>query len=105
MYWPEELEVQARLGQEELVILLEPHLAHGSVLEEMNTDTYKHTLLISYSLKVNSVQSYSFLWVPGNASKGTGISVKKKSIIQAFFREQNMHAVVDSLVSLILTCM
>lgn len=31
---PEELEVQASLGQEKLVILLEPHLAHSSVLEE-----------------------------------------------------------------------
>lgn len=32
---PEELEVQASFGQEELVVLLEPHLAHGRVLEEM----------------------------------------------------------------------
>lgn len=32
MYSPEELKIQARLGQEELVILLEPHLAHGGVL-------------------------------------------------------------------------
>jgi len=30
---PEELKVQAGLGQEELVILLKPHLAHGSVLQ------------------------------------------------------------------------
>lgn len=36
-YAPEELKVQACFGQEELVILLEPHLAHSSVLEEMNT--------------------------------------------------------------------
>lgn len=38
---PEELEVQACFGQEELVILLEPHLAHSSVLEEMKT-TQRH---------------------------------------------------------------
>lgn len=33
-YWPEELKVQTRFGQEELVVLLEPHLAHGGVLKE-----------------------------------------------------------------------
>lgn len=33
---PEELKVQASLGEEEFVILLEPHLAHSSVLEEKN---------------------------------------------------------------------
>lgn len=36
-YSPEELKVQASLGEEEFVILLEPHLAHSSVLEEMKT--------------------------------------------------------------------
>ena len=31
---PEELKVQAGFGQEELIILFEPHLAHGSVLKK-----------------------------------------------------------------------
>lgn len=39
-YVPEELEVQASFGQEELVVLLEPHLAHGRVLEEMSNSSY-----------------------------------------------------------------
>lgn len=41
-YTPEELKVQACLGQEELVILLEPHLAHSSVLEEMKSTHSSH---------------------------------------------------------------
>lgn len=49
---PEELKVQACLGQEELIILLEPHLAHSSVLEEMNTQA----AFIVISLEVNSAQ-------------------------------------------------
>lgn len=31
---PEKLEVQASFGQEELVVLLEPNLAHGCVLQK-----------------------------------------------------------------------
>lgn len=42
IYTPEELEVQACLGQEEFVILLEPHLAHGSVLEENTASSHFH---------------------------------------------------------------
>lgn len=37
VYAPEELEVQASFGQEELVVLLKPHLAHGRVLQEIVT--------------------------------------------------------------------
>ena len=36
---PEELKVQAGLGQEELIILLKPHLAHSSILKHTHTHT------------------------------------------------------------------
>lgn len=44
-YTPEELKVQAGLGQEELIVLLEPHLAHSSVLEEMNSSFHIHVMI------------------------------------------------------------
>ena len=43
---PEELKVQAGFGQEELIILFEPHLAHGSVLKKTQQNVNMQELRI-----------------------------------------------------------
>lgn len=58
---PEELKVQASFGQEELVVLLKPHLAHGRVLQDMSyslSDCKKVICILSYANKLMNIELF-----------------------------------------------